>query len=223
MGSELSTDIEEIAERYRAVRTQTDRLCAPLSVEDQVVQSMPDASPTKWHRAHTTWFFETFLLKQLSGYRPFDEVFEYLFNSYYNAVGEQFPRPHRGVISRPSVSQITAYREHVDHAMIEALAENRFDSDLIDLVVLGTHHEQQHQELIATDIKHMLSQNPLEPAYLDGREAPASVATERSWTRLEGGIERVGHDGLGFCFDNELPVHDVIVPDFEIATRPVTN
>ena len=183
--SELST---ELSSRYRQVRDTTERLAAPLSPEDQTVQSMPDVSPTKWHRAHTSWFFETFLLEPgLPGYRPFHPAYAYLFNSYYEGVGARYPRPRRGVVSRPGVAEVAEYRRHVDEAMDAAARDGRLTPEVLDLVELGLHHEQQHQELLLMDIKHVLSCNPLQPAYAtvpDGRPCgprlrPAWIATRR--------------------------------------------
>jgi ergothioneine biosynthesis protein EgtB len=182
-------------DRFRAVRALTERLAAPLSPEDQTIQSMPDASPTKWHLAHTTWFFETFVLRpHADGYRVFDRAFEYLFNSYYEAVGPRHPRPQRGLITRPGVEEILAYRRHVDEAMA-VHADHA-------VVELGLHHEQQHQELILMDIKHALSLNPLRPAYRPSR-GTAGRETPLGWREFEGGLIETGHDGRGFAFDNE--------------------
>ena len=154
------------AARYPGVRAATERLIQGLSPEDCAIQSMPDASPVKWHLAHTTWFFETFVLKpNLRGYRPFDPAYGFLFNSYYNAIGDRHPRPERGMLSRPALNEVLAYRRHVDHAMQELLAGAPLPGPVADLVDLGTHHEQQHQELILTDLKHLLSRNPLKPGY----------------------------------------------------------
>jgi len=191
-----------------------------LSPEDQTIQSMPDASPTKWHLAHTTWFFETFLLKpQLPDYRPFDPAYEYLFNSYYEAVGPRHPRPQRGMITRPGVEEILAYRRHVTGAMAELIDSNRSNST--ELIELGLHHEQQHQELILMDIKHALSLNPLSPAYTPER-APTTAGTPLGWIDFEGGLIEVGHAGQGFAFDNEGPRHRAWVDPFALATRLVT-
>jgi ergothioneine biosynthesis protein EgtB len=202
------------------VRLQTEALAEPLSPEDQTIQSMPDASPTKWHLAHTTWFFETFLLKpQLPTYRPFDPAYEYLFNSYYEAVGPRHPRPQRGMITRPGVNEILAYRRHVTAAMAELIDSNRSNS--ADLIELGLHHEQQHQELILMDIKHALSLNPLFLAYAAER-APAATGTPLGWIDFEGGLIETGHAGEGFAFDNEGPRHRSWVDPFALATRLVT-
>jgi ergothioneine biosynthesis protein EgtB len=209
-----------LLDRFRSVRRLTETLAAPLSPEDQTVQSMPDASPTKWHLAHTTWFFETFLLKpRLAGYRPFDPAYEYLFNSYYEAVGPRHPRPQRGMITRPGVDEVLAYRRHVTEAMAEMIESARGNAG--ELIELGLHHEQQHQELILMDIKHALSLNPLFPAYAPERPAAATGAPLR-WLDFEGGLVEVGHAGEGFIFDNEGPRHRVWVDPFALATRLVT-
>jgi ergothioneine biosynthesis protein EgtB len=209
-----------LLDRFRRVRRQTEALAESLSPEDQTVQSMPDASPTKWHLAHTTWFFETFLLKpQLPTYRPFDPAYEYLFNSYYEAVGPRYPRPQRGMITRPGVDEILAYRRHVTEAMAALVESNRSNST--DLIELGLNHEQQHQELILMDIKHALSLNPLFPAYAAER-APATEGAPLGWIDFEGGLVETGHAGEGFAFDNEGPRHRSWVDPFALATRLVT-
>ena len=213
--------------RYRAVRAQTARLCEPLALEDYVIQSMPDASPTRWHIAHTTWFFETFFLaKAIHRYRPYRPEYSYLFNSYYNAVGEQFPRPDRGVLSRPTVGEIMEYRAYVDRQM-ETLLKTmgiNIDPALAEILVIGLNHEQQHQELMLTDIKHAFSLNPLEPAYVDRviikRDEPAMSL---GWVPFEEGVREIGHSGDGFCFDNERPRHRVFLEPFELSNRLVTN
>lgn len=207
-------------DRFMAVRTHTERLAAPLSAEDQTVQSMPDASPTKWHLAHTTWFFETFVLKPRDRhYRVFDAAYEYLFNSYYEAVGPRHPRPQRGMITRPGVAEVLAYRRHVTDAMARVLAAG--DNVVDSLVELGLHHEQQHQELILMDAKHLLSLNPLKPAYRAA--APVHGAAEPlAWRDFEGGLVEIGHDGSDFAFDNEGPRHRVWLEPFAMASRPTT-
>lgn len=213
-----------LADLYGRVRGRTEALAAPLSAEDQTVQSMADASPTKWHRAHTTWFFETFLLKPyLPNYREFDESYGYLFNSYYEAVGPRHPRPSRGVLSRPGVAEVLAYRSHVDRAMSDLLSSSE-EPALADLVTLGLHHEQQHQELLLTDIKHAFSASPLAPVYLPAASpAPPETLAPMGWIRLETGIHTIGHDGRGFAFDNEGPAHEVLLQGFSLADRPVSN
>ena len=203
---------------YSAIRGRTRALAAPLCAEDCAIQSMPDASPVKWHLAHTTWFFETFVLTPyLAGYRAFDPAYSYLFNSYYNAIGDRHPRPERGVLSRPSLDEVLAYRRHVDEAVVSA-------KDLpAALVELGLHHEQQHQELILTDLKHLLSRNPLKPAYQKQWPLTPIRAQARSWIGFQGGVHEVGHAGDGFAFDNETPRHRVWLEDFEMASHPVTH
>ncbi len=214
---------------YQAVRAITDSLASPLGAEDQVVQSMPDASPTKWHRAHTTWFFEEFVLSRLDGYQAFDDDFRYLFNSYYEAVGPRQPRPRRGMITRPDVAEVGRYRAAVDDAMTSALDNGALDPFALDLVQLGLQHEQQHQELLLMDAKHMLSQNPLDPAYEPRTAAPAgNVPTHTPPAgRLEhdGGLIEVGcaDSEDGFHFDNERPVHRQWLEPFALEDRLVTN
>jgi ergothioneine biosynthesis protein EgtB len=213
-----------LPELYRSVRSTTERLCAPLSAEDAVVQSMPDASPAKWHLAHATWFFETFVLERfLAGYAPRDPSYRVLFNSYYNAVGPMYPRPERGMVTRPSLAEVFDYRRSVDEAVERVLARGDSDDAVAEVVVLGINHEQQHQELILTDIKHVLSRNPLLPAY-HGRAAPRGDGSlPLRWSTFDEGIREIGHAGPAFAFDNERPRHRVFVHAFEIALRPVTN
>jgi ergothioneine biosynthesis protein EgtB len=217
--SSMDTRIgESLNERFLQTREFTRQLCAPLATEDCVIQSMPDASPTRWHLAHTTWFFETFILAAVPGYQPFDPAFEYLFNSYYNAVGEQFPRPSRGLLSRPSLEEIWAYRRHVDRQMRELLSGSD-DRQARRVTELGIQHEQQHQELILTDIKHALSCNPLFPVYQDAPSSPVSTGRPATWLEFDEGIYAIGHEGDGFSFDNESPRHRQVVNDFEISDR----
>lgn len=212
-----------LAERYRQVRAATAGLADGLSAEDQVVQSMPDASPVKWHLAHTTWFFETFLLLPHGpGYRPFDPSFGYLFNSYYEAVGARHPRPRRGLLTRPGVAAVAAYRAHVDEAM-QGLLDGDGAERLAPLVMLGLAHEEQHQELILMDLLHLLSCNPLAPAYRPFRPAPAALRPAGRWIDFAGGIRDIGHGGEGFAFDNEGPRHEVLLRPFRLFSRPVTN
>ena len=206
-------------EHFLAVRKLTEQLAAPLSAEDQTVQSMPDASPTKWHLAHTTWFFETFVLRpHARNYRAFDPAYEYLFNSYYEAVGPRHPRPQRGMITRPGVAEVLAYRRYVTDAMTGLLAGG--DNRIAPLVELGLHHEQQHQELLLMDAKHLLAQNPLKPAY-HAIVAAKAKARPLAWREFEGGLVEIGHDGSGFAFDNEGPRHRVWLEPFALAARPV--
>lgn len=213
--------------RYRAVRRATESLCAALLAEDQVVQTMPDVSPTKWHRAHTTWFFERFVLRTFeSGYRVFREEFDHLFNSYYQTAGTPFTRANRGLLSRPSVVEVGAYRRHVDAAMqglLEGLARDQADAeDMFRVVELGTHHEQQHQELLLMDVQHVFAANPLDPAYSEGPLGPRAEDVPHEWVATKGGVLDQGA-GAGFAFDNETPQHAVQVPAFEFGSRLVTN
>jgi ergothioneine biosynthesis protein EgtB len=209
-------------EEYRRIRETSVALSAPLSAEDCAIQSMPDASPVKWHLAHTTWFFETFVLQpHVPGYRAFDPQYGYLFNSYYNAIGERHPRPERGMLSRPALDEVLAYRRHVDSAL---LGTKGLPADLIEL---GLHHEQQHQELILTDVKHLLSRNPLKPVYRKQWPLTTIHARTRRWVGFAGGLHEIGYrddvSGPGFAFDNETPRHRVWLEDFQIASHPVTH
>jgi ergothioneine biosynthesis protein EgtB len=197
-----------------------------LTVEDYVVQSMPDASPAKWHLAHTSWFFETFLLApELNGYRPFSADFAYLFNSYYNAIGDRHPRPRRGLLTRPTVEEVYRYRAHVDQAVTRFL--EGADADRLrrvgPILTLGLNHEQQHQELLLTDLKHLFSCNPLKPAYREQPPDAPGSAPPVHWIRYAEGLRHVGHDGDGFAFDNEGPRHRVFLGAFALASRLVTN
>jgi ergothioneine biosynthesis protein EgtB len=216
---ELSTDVSS---RYRQVRDTTERLAQPLSPEDQTVQSMPDVSPTKWHRAHTSWFFETFLLEPgLPGHRPFHPAYAYLFNSYYEGVGARYPRPRRGVVSRPGAGEIGEYRRHIDNAMAQFL-DRPMTHETAALVELGLHHEQQHQELLLMDIKHVLSCNPLQPTYAVVPMDPPRPVVPAGWVAHGGGLAEMGHAGDGFGFDNEFPRHRTHLEPFAIADRTVT-
>jgi len=213
-----------LAECYAAVRDRTVALIDPLSAEDCCVQSMPDASPAKWHLGHTTWFFETLILERHeSGFRPFDPAFRVLFNSYYNAIGEQHPRPQRGLLTRPSLSQVLDYRRNVDARMERLLDHAEVPPAWRTLTVLGLNHEQQHQELILTDIKHLLSLNPLQPAY----SAIGTVVRGRphamEWYDFDGGTISIGHGGETFCYDNETPRHRQLLTPYQLASRLVTN
>jgi ergothioneine biosynthesis protein EgtB len=208
------------------VRAETERLAAPLSPEDQVIQSMPDASPTKWHRAHTTWFLEQFLLvPRLAGYRAFDERFAYLFNSYYVAAGPRHARPRRGLITRPDCEEVEAFREHVD-AAVHRLLDTAPDCQLTDIVrvlEIGLHHEQQHQELLLTDILHAFAQNPIAPAYDDGWRMPPAPSSRGEFADLPSGLHTIGFTGDGYCFDNEGPAHQAHLQPARIARALVTN
>jgi ergothioneine biosynthesis protein EgtB len=208
--------------RYREVRGWSLQLIGGLSAEDCQVQSMADASPLKWHLAHTSWFFETFVLPELDAARPrFDERFAHLFNSYYNSVGSMHARPQRGLLTRPDLETVLAYRAHVD-ATVELLCGAAPPERWAGLVELGLQHEQQHQELMLTDVLHAFSCNPVLPAYR-AAEPPRSVELPLRWQHIEPGLRMIGHDGDGFAFDNELPRHRVWLDAFEIASRPVTN
>jgi ergothioneine biosynthesis protein EgtB len=217
-----------LVQRYVEVRELTEQLCAPLSPEDQMLQSCPEASPAKWHRAHTTWFFETFVLEPYAGgYKPFHPDFRFLFNSYYVNVGERPVRSHRGLFSRPGAAEVAEYRAYVDRHMAQLLEnsdlETAHGSSLRDLVELGLNHEQQHQELIVTDIQHALWTNPLRPAYRRAKVAGARAeAPALRWIDFDGGKYTVGHAGKGFCFDNETPTHEVLLQPFQLASRLVT-
>jgi len=213
-----------LATAYEHVRQRSLHLAEPLSAEDCGAQSMPDASPVKWHLAHTTWFFETFILEQREpGFRPHDPAFRVLFNSYYNGVGAKHPRPQRGLLTRPALADVLAYRAAVDARMLRLLAADPDDAALAALVELGLQHEQQHQELILTDVKHLLSRNPLYPAYVDA-PLPASGPVEPlAWIDCDGGLAEIGHTGAGFAFDNESPRHRQFLEPFALASRLVTN
>ncbi|ORE90847.1 ergothioneine biosynthesis protein EgtB [Aurantimonas sp. 22II-16-19i] len=218
------TEASPVADRYRHVRATSRDLGAPLSDADATVQSMPDASPAKWHLAHTTWFFETMVLKpHLPDYEVFDESFNYLFNSYYETIGERQPRPRRGMITRPHLDTVFAYRDHVD-AAVETLLDRAASPDVAELVELGCHHEQQHQELLLTDILHLFDQSPLKPAYRDPQ--PLGIAEDPGEARFisfDGGIVEIGHGGGSFAFDCEGPRHEALLEPYGLADRLVTN
>ncbi|MBS1815409.1 MAG: ergothioneine biosynthesis protein EgtB [Acidobacteria bacterium] len=214
--------------RYAAVRVETERMAAPLSAEDQMVQACAEASPVKWHRAHTTWFFETFVLREFAaGYKPFNEAFHWLFNSYYISLGEEIPEKKlRASFSRPALDEIVAYRAHVDAAMELFLSAGDVPDEAVRRIVLGLNHEQQHLELALTDIKFAFFTNPLHPPYRD-MAAPRNESVPLSWTKFEGGLREIGYPldashPEDFCFDNETPRHTVYVPPFTIANRLAT-
>jgi ergothioneine biosynthesis protein EgtB len=211
-----------LLERYLDIRRATERLCEPLAVEDYVVQAMPDASPAKWHLAHVTWFFETFMLRHHPDYRPLDDRYAVLFNSYYNGVGPQFERMARGTLSRPTVTEVVAYRAHVDKAMTAVLEGGDHPADLAAVVELGLHHERQHQELLVTDLKYNLGANPLRPAY-HRRSRARRVAPPHSFVAFAGGVVEIGHAGPDFAFDNERPRHRVALAPYALGSRLVTN
>ena len=214
--------VSSLLPRFLNVRALTERLAAPLSPEDQTAQSMPDASPTKWHRAHTSWFFEEFLLDPAGSYRPFDPSFRYLFNSYYEAVGPRHPRPQRGLATRPSASEIGRYRVHVEQAVV-ALIQWGLDQGQAEVVELGWNHEQQHQELLVMDALHLLSSHPFRPALLHRPVEDDPEPLPLTWRAVPGGLHEIGHNGAGFAYDNEGPQHLVHLVPLEIAERAVTN
>ena len=211
-------------EAFRGVRAETERRAGLLSAEDQVVQSMPDASPTKWHRAHVTWFFEEFLLRPFApAYKPFDERFAYLFNSYYVSAGPRQARPQRGLITRPGAAEVADYRAHVDHAVATLIETTNDFAAIAPIVEIGLHHEQQHQELLLTDILHAFSLNATHPAYDPHWRWPKSDAASVAAVESVGGVHRIGHDTDGFCFDNERPAHDVLLQPVRLSHALVTN
>lgn len=224
-----ATALPALAQRFAQVRRQSERLIAPLSAEDCQLQSMPDASPAKWHLAHVTWFFETFVLEKFEApFKPFDAGFRVLFNSYYNGVGDQYPRARRGLISRPSLQEVLAYRAQVNERVLALLAapQLRDEEELDALITLGLQHEQQHQELLLTDIQHALSFNPQRPAYASGWPLRGIHPQPLRWLHHEGGLVQHGFDAARdgpFAFDNETPRHPVYVAPFELASRLVTN
>ena len=226
--SHAASSVSPLGRRFKQVRSQSETLIEPLSAEDCQLQSMPDASPAKWHLAHLTWFFETFILENHEpAFKPFDPAFRMLFNSYYTGVGERYPRPKRGLISRPSLSEVLRYRQNVDERMMQLLApQDSVSPELAQLVELGLHHEQQHQELVLTDIKHALSFSPLRPAYGKRWPLAGTHPEPQRWLAFEGGLVQHGydtaHDGT-FAFDNETPRHPAYVAGFELASRLVTN
>jgi ergothioneine biosynthesis protein EgtB len=214
----------EIVSRFLEVRAATVRLADPLSPEDCLVQSMPDASPAKWHLAHTTWFFETFVLApHAPGYVPYDERWGFLFNSYYESVGARQPRPERGLLSRPSLAEVLAYRRAVDESLAGALERGALnDPRVTGVIELGLNHEEQHQELLLTDIQHALFGNPLRPAYSTDRLQTPEAGPDKRWTEHDGGVVSIGRAGEGFSFDNEGPEHKVHLEPFAVAARRVT-
>ena len=219
-GKSASPDLREF---YLSVRTATEALCEPLEIEDYIPQPTVDVSPPKWNIAHTTWFFEEMVLKKyVPGYQVFDDTFGFLFNSYYNSVGERTQRDHRGSLSRPTVKEVFAYRKHVDARMVDLLSSD-VQEDVRELTVLGLNHEQQHQELFLTDLKYTFSVNPFFPVYRDGYFPEEEGGGPGDFIDVEGGIREIGFQGDGFCFDNELGRHKVYLNDISINSRPVTN
>ena len=222
----IPTSKSELEQRYRRVRRFSGRLCETLEPEDYVIQTMPEASPTKWHLAHTSWFFETFVLKQfLPGYRPMHPQFAFLFNSYYNAVGPFYSRPHRGLLSRPTVKEVFHYRSDIDLLVSELIesSDEPLLAKLEPILILGLNHEQQHQELMLTDIKNVFWQNPLRPAFQKRGEIGRSPLPPMEWSGYEEGLYWVGHAGREFHYDNEGPRHRVFIQPFSLASRLVTN
>lgn len=228
----MERDPAELRRRYIDVRTFSEQLCEPLATEDYVVQSMPDASPTKWHLAHTTWFFDQFVLQELFDHEPFSEQYNFLFNSYYNAAGDQHMRARRGMITRPTVEEVYDYRNAIDEKLQHALAQVSMEGpgmseELALRMEVGLNHEQQHQELLLTDLKHLMWQNPLYPAPYEREHEPFAAERKRDPEQMprrsvEGGLREIGHTGEGFSYDNERPRHEVLLRSFQLATRPVT-
>jgi ergothioneine biosynthesis protein EgtB len=224
--STMPVSKQDFVEQYQAVRRFTELLCGPLVAEDYVIQSMPDVSPTKWHLAHVTWFWETFLLSRaLPGYTSFHPEYAYLFNSYYNSLGKRYARPIRGLLSRPTVEETYLYRRYVDQRVLDLLnqIDERQLAEFVPIIMLGLNHEQQHQELMVTDIKHVLSCNPLHPTYLGREQASSTGIAPIEWISYPEGINWIGHEGEDFCFDNEEPRHRQFLHAFQLASRLVTN
>lgn len=218
-----ATACSRLAQRYSDLRAQSLKLVAPLSEADCQVQSMPDASPSKWHLAHVTWFFETLVLEAFEpGFKPHDPAFRVLFNSYYNGIGEQHPRPQRGLLTRPTLAEVLAYRAAVDQRVLALLA-NELPSAAVELIELGLQHEQQHQELLLTDVLHLFSCNPLAPVYQPRWPLQAIEPVALDFVGFEGGLVEIGHDGDGFAFDNEGPRHKQWLQPYRLANRLVTN
>lgn len=225
--NDLHDDPNQLALRYETVRARSIALAEPLSEEDCCVQSMPDASPIKWHLAHTTWFFETFILERFEpSFQPHHPAFRVLFNSYYNGVGDKHARAQRGLLTRPPFADVLSYRRAVDARimtlLVHPLAADAY-TELNNFLELGLQHEQQHQELMMTDVLHLLSCNPLKPAYAETPRLLAKPAAELQWLSFDGGVVQIGHDELGFCFDNEMPVHRQFLEPYALASRLVTN
>lgn len=226
-GRDRTSRTDDLRARFAAMRATTRALAAPLSAEDAMVQSMDDASPAKWHLAHTTWFLERFILAGDAQYRPFDPAWDYLFNSYYNSVGPMHARPRRGLLSRPSLEQVRAYREHVEACLQQRLRAHALDDAALDILELGIQHEKQHQELLLTDIRHALWSNPLQPAYREDLPGARAGASPLRWIAREEQIVEIGAAGWPaakeFAYDNESPRHRALVPAHALASRPVSN
>jgi ergothioneine biosynthesis protein EgtB len=217
---------ENLTARFKKVRNFSSKLCATLVTEDFVIQSMPDVSPTKWHLAHTSWFFETFVLaKAVRNYKPLNKDYAYLFNSYYVQAGDRFYRPHRGFLSRPTVEDVFKYRQFVDENMFEFIqsADENTYNEFAPVIEIGINHEQQHQELLLTDIKHVFSMNPLHPVYRETGLLSSADILPVEWINFDEGVFETGHDGNGFCYDNETPRHKTYIQPFKLANRLVTN
>jgi ergothioneine biosynthesis protein EgtB len=216
----------ELVDRFTQVRLFTNKLCEPLETEDYVIQSMPDVSPTKWHLAHTSWFFEAFVLKKANpDYQSMHPLYSYLFNSYYIQAGDRWFRPNRGILSRPTVKEIFEYRNYVNEHVqnfIEKSSEENFN-EFAPVIEIGLNHEQQHQELLLTDIKHVLSFNPLHPVYSKRMITNTNLIREVKWIDFQEGIYEIGYDGKEFCYDNETPVHKQFLNSFSLADRLITN
>src|SRR5512133_77746 len=220
----MTPPVAALAERFSRVRSVSEALAQPLSAEDAGAQSMTDASPTKWHLAHTSWFFETFVLSRQPGFRPFRANYGFLFNSYYEALGARHPRPARGILTRPALAEVMTYRTHVTERVLELLDRQGDDlGELGNVVELGVQHEQQHQELIVTDLKHLFASSPLFPAYHEQPSGSTHRAPPLGWHSFAEGVREIGHAGTGFAFDNELPRHREFVEPYQLATRLVTN
>ncbi len=222
---DYSTHPAELADYFQRIRQDSESLCAPLEIEDYGIQTMPEVSPPKWHLAHTSWFFETMLLKPyLADYRPYHTIYAELFNSYYDTIGAYHPRPQRGLLSRPTVKEVYKYRAYIDEHINTLLSQTSHPQwpEIIRRMIIGVNHEQQHQELLLTDIKSIFAYNPLRPVY---RELPQSQGkgAPMKWITIQGGIQSIGFDGIGFAYDNEGPQHKVYLNDYSLASRPVTN
>jgi ergothioneine biosynthesis protein EgtB len=219
-------DRSELLSKFNTVRSFTEKLCKPLEIEDYVIQSMPDVSPTKWHLGHTSWFFETFILeKAITDYKPFHPLYNYLFNSYYIQVGERWHRPARGLLSRPTVKEIFEYRNHINSNIIDLIetSDEKLYNEFAPIFEIGLNHEQQHQELLLTDIKNVLSINPLNPVYSERKINPANTTAKLEWVGFDGGVVEIGSNGSGFKFDNETPLHKVFLYPFKLTNRLITN
>ncbi len=226
VASSPSTSRVDVLRRYEEVRRLSEEICAPLAVEDYVIQTMPDTSPPKWNLAHTSWFFETFLLSEFwQNYQVFHPEFGYLFNSYYEAVGDRHPRPRRGLLSRPTVAEVLKYRSHVDQAICRLIESANADvwGKALPLIELGLNHEQQHQELLLSDLKHILAENPMKPAYEAAQVPPSAAGAELKWEAQPGGVVEIGWAGTDFAFDNERPRHTTYTAPYRLASRLTTN